>query len=131
MNELAIVGIFVLPIVILTATYFDAKRDAATGKDKWPNSGFRIMRRGLRLKRAKTKDDSARAEIEGYRLFYTIDPWHVWKWVSFYPPLASLWVLFVASFWYVGGYQVAIFTGLVLVVLAYYVWQYPDKPWNQ
>jgi len=120
-----------LCIIILWACYFDAKRDAVTSLDHWPQSGFRIMRRGLRLRRAKTKEDSARAETEGYKLFYTIDASHKNKWCSFYPPLAVLWCAFTACVYVVAGTLLAGMAGIALVAAAYVVWQLPPKPWGR
>jgi len=51
---------------------------------KWPLSGFRIMRRGLTFRRAVTKDTNAQLEVEGFKLFVTVDKWHLIKWVSIY-----------------------------------------------
>ena len=77
--------------LILAAS--DAMRDKLNlAAYKWPNSGVRIMRRGLTLKITKTKAGNAQAELVGFRLVVTVDLWHCVKWVNLYVAGAFVWL---------------------------------------
>lgn len=71
--------------VLVAYSLSDACRDKFNlASNKWPNSGFRLMRRGWGLRRAFTKDTNASLEVEGFRLVVTVDLWHVIKWIGLY-----------------------------------------------
>jgi len=123
-----IIAAVLLPAVILSASYFDARRDKSTSADNWPQNGYRIMRRGLRLRRVVTKEENALLESSGWRLFYTIDRSHIVKWLSFYPPLVLLWIEFSAVAYLLFGLWPAILCAAGCAVLAYLAWQWPKKP---
>lgn len=96
----------------------DAIRDKMnSGAYKWPNTGVRVMRRGLGIKTVRTKGENAEAEINGWRLVVTVDFWHVNKWIGLYSAGAFVW-------WFVPG----IVGKAVAVALAWAVWRAIPKP---
>lgn len=75
------------------------------------------MRRGLRLCTVNSKGGNAEREINGWRLFVTVDFWHINKWLQIYSAGAFL-------LWHVptlAGKAVA-------VVLAWGAWKVIPKP---
>lgn len=96
----------------------DAIRDKMKGGAyKWPNSGWRILRRGMFIKTVRTKGANAEAEINGWRLVVTVDFWHVNKWLSLYSAGAFVW-------WHVPTIEGKIVT----VIFAWALWRLIPKP---
>lgn len=85
--------------ICLILAVSDALRDKLNlSPYKWPNSGFRIMRHGLRFRRAYSKGGNAELEINGWRLVTTFDLWHVIKKINLYSGGVFVWI-YVPTLW--------------------------------
>ena len=108
--------------ICLLFSLTDSIRDKMNlAANKWPNSGFRIMRRGWRVRRVYTKAGNAELEINGWRLVVTVDFWHINKWLQI--NTAGAFVL-----WHVP----TVVGKALAVVLAWGAWKIIPKPqhWN-
>lgn len=104
--------------ICLLFSLTDAIRDKMNlSSYKWPNSGWRLLRRGLRVKSVRSKGANAEAEINGWRLLVTVDFWHFNKWLSIYS--AGAFVL-----WHVPTIEGKAIT----IVLAWALWRAIPKP---
>ncbi len=70
--------------ILLLSSYFDGKRDKTnSGANKWPFKGFVVTTQGVW--------QAKHHHLVRGRTLLVVDPWHVTKWLAFYPPLIYIW----------------------------------------